>query len=277
MAGGDAGDDVERHGGAADGQHLLDHGVGGVRVAGDQPDDDAAVLGGGDGGLGHLGRLAGGGRQLGRGCASRTASWTATETSGSTRTTAGLGERRGRRGRSACRGRPGLRRRRRPGRPCRRSCGCASSRAPDPGPEGLSVCGWSAGRRSVMADRHELGRAAVEQFGGERAAEGGGVGERSGDRAADGVAAVDRGHRGAEEQLGAVLALGDLGVGGDRRAAAGLERGEQCCARRRRRPGRRRRRAGRAARGCGRRWCGTRRRARPARARAAPAAGRGSR
>ena len=63
--GGDARHDVEGHGGAADGEHLLDHGVGGVRVAGDQPDDDAAVLGGGHGGLGHLGRLAGRGAQLG--------------------------------------------------------------------------------------------------------------------------------------------------------------------------------------------------------------------
>ena len=85
----DARDDVEGHGGAADGQHLLDHGVGGVGVAGDEPDDDRAVLGGGDGGLGHLGRLAGRrGSARRRGCASRTASWTAAETSGSTRTSA---------------------------------------------------------------------------------------------------------------------------------------------------------------------------------------------
>jgi hypothetical protein len=62
---GDAGHDVEGHGRAADGEHLLDHGVGGVRVAGHQPDDHAAALRGGHGGLGHLGRLTGRGAQLG--------------------------------------------------------------------------------------------------------------------------------------------------------------------------------------------------------------------
>ena len=52
------GDDVEGDAGACDRERLLDHGVAGEGVAGDQPDHHAAVLGGRHGTLGDLGRLA---------------------------------------------------------------------------------------------------------------------------------------------------------------------------------------------------------------------------
>src|SRR4051794_33921777 len=120
-------------------------------------------------------------------------------------------------GRSASRGRPGLRRRRRPCRPAhRRSCG--SSGAP---------ASWACDQAVFgVLGRHQFGGTAVEQLGGERAAQGRRFAERAGDRAADGVAAVQGGHRSAEEQLGAVLAVRHVRVGGDRRAAAGFQRGE---------------------------------------------------
>jgi hypothetical protein len=91
-----------RHRGAADGGHLLDHRPEGVGAAGDQPDDHAAVLGGGHGGLGPLGRLVGVTVSSVCGYASRTASWTATATSGVDEDEDRLGECRGRAVRVIC-------------------------------------------------------------------------------------------------------------------------------------------------------------------------------
>ena len=91
----DARDDVERHGRAADGQHLLDHGVGGVGVAGDEPDDDRTVLGGGHGGLGHLGGLALDGAQLGAGVRVADGVLDGDRDVGVDQHDAGLGQRRG--------------------------------------------------------------------------------------------------------------------------------------------------------------------------------------
>src|SRR4051794_23535913 len=94
--------------------------------------------------------------------------------------------------------------------------GCGGS-GPAARPRG---CGSPGGR-------HELGGAPVEELRGELTAEPLSLGGRPGDRAADAVAAVECGDRGAEEQFGAVLPLGEFGVRGDRSAAAGLQRGQR--------------------------------------------------
>src|SRR5438309_1205696 len=94
------------------------------------------------------------------------------------------------------------------------------------GPGRVRGCAGSGGGRS-SADRHECGGSAVEQLGGEVPAQPGRLAHRTGQRGADAVGTVEGGDGGAQEQLGAVLTLGQLGVGGDGGAAPGLERGER--------------------------------------------------
>jgi hypothetical protein len=74
---------------------------------------------------------------------------------------------------------------------------------------------------------HQVRGAEVEQLGSEPASHLRGLGRRTGRREADRVCSVDGGHQAAQVDLGAVVTLGDLRQGADRRRAAGLQRGEQ--------------------------------------------------